>query len=77
MTDQTGRMEDIQMKLQLSVCLSASNLCEQNSFPGVILFLCNTTVILTRLVFKLKDLKVHKFTDYPYLYGQSSKTTKS
>ena len=53
------KLGDIQMKLQLSECLSATNICEKKKkkcFPGVILFLCNTIVILTRLVFKLEDL---------------------
>ena len=34
------------------------------------LALCNKTIITTRFGFKFKD-QVHKFTDYPYLYGQS------
>ena len=28
---------------------------------------------LDKLVFKFKDLQVHEFKDYPYLYGQSLK----
>ena len=49
------KLGDIQMVLQLSECLSETNICEQTCFPGTILFLCNTTVILIWLVFKLKD----------------------
>ena len=28
------KLEDIQMILQLSECLSATNICEQNTFPA-------------------------------------------
>ena len=52
------KLEDIQMILQLSECLSATNICEQNTFPACYLCLCNSTVISTRLV---------------YLHGQSLK----
>ena len=48
-------LEDIQMILQLSECLSATNICEQNMLPCAILCLCNTIVIQTRLVLNFKD----------------------
>ena len=64
------KWEDMQMILQLSECLSVTNIyVNKTSLPGVFLFVCNTTVILARLVFKLKE--VHKFTDYPYIYIDS------
>ena len=57
--------------------LSRADVCERARFPGAVVFLCSTAVILTRLVFKLGDLWVYEFTDYPCLCGQSLKMTKS
>ena len=51
---------DIQMILQLSGCLSATNIyVNTTSFPHTILCLCNTTIIPTRYVFKFKDLSIN------------------
>ena len=61
---------DIQLMLQLSRCLSVTNISKHNMFCEI-LFLCNTTLILPRLVYKFKDSYVHKFKEYLYLYEQS------
>ena len=51
------QLEDIQMYCNcLSAFLQQIYHVNKTPFTGAILFLCNTTVILTRLVFKLKDL---------------------
>ena len=67
----TGRHK---MILQLSECLSTTSVCEQNTFPMCdFMFMQHNSHSEKVSLFKFKNLQVHKFTDYPYLYGESLK----
>ena len=67
------KLEDIQMILQLSECLSATNICEQNTTPMCDFMFMQHNSHSDKNILKSKDLKVYNFIGYPYLYGQSLK----
>ena len=65
---------DIQMILQLCQCLSATNIRKHHTFSTCGFMIKQHNNHKDKVyVFKFKDLQVHKFTDYLYLYGRSLK----